>query len=177
MLRSQTTDREWAGYLMASLCRLRGSCKDDVAPRTLQRSWKVKKSRCGVQYKARLGRHFSLARISFYSLLTWTRPMPRYMFDIIYVTWFVHVGTAFLGGWVWWIWTIVSREGTPRCSFQRVLTVQLAIKDPPIRNIRCIQQDCGPLLARWERSASRGLLGFRRSLDRPPKCESGRRRC
>lgn len=35
---------------------------------------------------------------------------PSYMFDIIYVTWFVHVGTAVLGSWLWWVYLVVSMK-------------------------------------------------------------------
>ena len=32
-----------------------------------------------------------------------------YMFDIIYVTWFVHVSAALFGAWCWYFWLLVSR--------------------------------------------------------------------
>ena len=36
-------------------------------------------------------------------------PSCRYMFDVLYVTWFVHVATALVSPKFWWLYLAVSR--------------------------------------------------------------------
>jgi hypothetical protein len=55
-------------------------------------------------------------RAAFYVLVAGGSDTPgshascrSYMFDIIYVTWFVHVSAALFGAWCWYFWLLVSR--------------------------------------------------------------------
>ncbi|PWN98073.1 hypothetical protein FA09DRAFT_329713 [Tilletiopsis washingtonensis] len=37
--------------------------------------------------------------------------LTAYMFDIIYVTWFVHVSAALFGAWCWYFWLLIPAYG------------------------------------------------------------------
>ncbi|CEH16037.1 Predicted membrane protein [Ceraceosorus bombacis] len=56
--------------------------------------------------------------------------LTAYMFDIIYVTWFVHVGTALFGSWVWWIWAVIPLYASYIAYSKLVVPFVLGGRDP-----------------------------------------------
>lgn len=69
--------------------------------------------------------------------------LARYMFDIIYVTWFVHVTTALVSAKFWYAYLVV-RRGSRECKpSPHTLTTLPCYTDSPLRRLLCVLETGG----------------------------------